>query len=226
MFHRETKHVTIWFQNKRQSERKVALHNATNRSNINNRTQPMGSHNNVYPPPTLPAQTGTQTTLPRTTLPSLDRIAARSELRAPHTPIRHQIHNPNAPLWENMPSSPPGSPESVRETTYVEFGRPRGRKTLEWACAAARVAAGTSENVRVVDVDEDVDLDLDELTQNGEETETETEEEAHEAVTPEGSFGYGVGDLGTVQSLKTTMALRDEDIMAAYVLCGLGRTKA
>lgn len=122
-----------------------------------------------------------------------------------------------------MPSSPPGppgSPESVREVTYVEFGKQRvearGRRTLEWACAAARVTANES-------ADASMDLDLDDLC--GDETD---EEEVHEAVTPNGSFEYGIQDVGTMQSLKATaaaMKLQDEDIMAAYVLCGLGRTK-
>jgi hypothetical protein len=92
----------------------------------------------------------------------------------------------------------------------------RGRRTLEWACASARVAASEG-------VDVSMDLNLDDLRGD----ETDEEEEVHEAVTPNSSFGHGVGDVK--MSLKVTtasMALRDEDIMAAYVLCGLGRTKA
>ena len=88
----------------------------------------------------------------------------------------------------------------------------RGRRTLEWACAAARVAGSEV-------ADDGMDLDLDDLKED----QTDEEEEVHEAVTPNGSFGHGVGGAGIVQNLKATMTLEDEDIMAAYVLCGLGR---
>lgn len=213
---RETKHVTIWFQNKRQMERKYALHNSTNSSNNrSSNTHRKQSVPQLLPSPPLPSPT-------RTALPSLDRIASRSELRAPSTPKRK--HDPHASAWENMPSSPlgpPASPESVRETAYVEFGKhrviARGRRTLEWACAAARVS-GTGTGKENERGDTSMDLDLDDLGE-GEETE---EEEAHEAVTPNSSFTHGGGSATRTQNLKKA-TIQDEDMMAAYVLCGLGR---
>lgn len=190
-------------------ERKVALNN--NDQSHKNRSSTKSHHAlPLLPSPHLPSPTEI-----RTTRPSLDRIASRSELRAPGTPKRQ--HNPQASPWDNMPSSPlgpPDSPEPVREKAYVEFGKQRvkakERRSLEWACAAARVEQ---------DVRRDDDMDLDDLLE-GDETE---EEDVHEAVTPNSSFGHGVGDVpNKLLSLKSA-TLEDEDLMAAYVLCGLGR---
>lgn len=213
---RDTKHVTIWFQNKRQTERKTALnhHHNTDHPHINRRN---ATPHHAQPLRLLPSPHLASPTDSRTTRPSLDRIASRSELRAPGTPKRQ--HNPQASPWDNMPSSPlgpPDSPEPVREKAYVEFGKQRvkakERRSLEWACAAARVEKGGRE-------DDGMEVDLDDLLE-GEETE---EEDVHEAVTPNSSFAHGMGDIPSkLLSLKST-TLADEDIMAAYVLCGLGR---
>ena len=76
-----------------------------------------------------------------TSCPSLDRVASRSELRvaAPRTPSRR--HNPSGAIWENMPSSPLAPPVSPPPQEFIDFGKnTRTRRTLEWACAAARVA--------------------------------------------------------------------------------------
>jgi hypothetical protein len=75
---------------------------------------------------------------PTSSRPSLDRVASRSELRAPppRTPSRRL--DPNATPWDNMPSSPIVDPNSPPARDFVEFGRKR--RTLEWACAAARLA--------------------------------------------------------------------------------------
>ena len=172
-------------------------------------------------PPLLPSPSSTGTS---TALPSLDHIASRSELRVASTPRRQ--HNPQAFPWDNMPSSPlgpPESPERVREKAYVEFGKQRvkarERRSLEWACAAARIEKGVRRG------DDGMDRDLDDLLEGNEtEEEEEEEEDAHEAVTPSSSFGHGFGDAPhKVLSLKDA-TLEDEDLMAAYVLCGLGRS--
>jgi hypothetical protein len=170
--------------------------------------------------------TTTTTTL---SVPSLDHIASRTELRnpPPHTPARQP--NPRAFVWDNMPSSPLGPSDTFetvqeREKAYVEFGRQRvkakGRRTLEWACASARVAgSGGKENVDISgDVGMALDLDIDEIGEGDEED--ETDEEVHEAVTPDSSFGPGVGTVGGISGSKAT--LMADEMMAAYVLCGLG----
>ncbi|EIW87277.1 homeobox-domain-containing protein [Coniophora puteana RWD-64-598 SS2] len=93
--------------------------------------------------------------------PTLDGIASLSESRynsteydeppdssCPATPQTPSKRREGAALWESMPSSPLGptnSPPS-REREYIDFvgsrarSRTGGRTTLEWACAAARVA--------------------------------------------------------------------------------------
>ena len=95
----------------------------------------------------------------------------------------------------------------------------RERRSLEWACAAARIEKGVRRG------DDGMDRDLDDLLEGNEtEEEEEEEEDAHEAVTPSSSFGHGFGDVThKVLSLKDA-TLEDEDLMAAYVLCGLGRS--
>ena len=197
-------------------ERKVALNNNNNNSDYSHKNR-----NGMKSPPLLPSPSSTGTS---TALPSLDHIASRSELRVASTPRRQ--HNPQAFPWDNMPSSPlgpPESPERVREKAYVEFGKQRvkarERRSLEWACAAARIEKGVRRG------DDGMDRDLDDLLEGNEtEEEEEEEEDAHEAVTPSSSFGHGFGDVPhKVLSLKDA-TLEDEDLMAAYVLCGLGRS--
>jgi hypothetical protein len=87
------------------------------------------------------------TTSKSTSCPSLDRVASRSELRvaAPRTPSRR--HNPSGTIWENMPSSPIAAPISPPPQEFIDFGKnTRTRRTLEWACAAARVAEKDSHS--------------------------------------------------------------------------------
>jgi hypothetical protein len=124
-----------------------------------------------------------------------------------------------------MPSSPLSpsdtAPESVRdrEEVYVEFGRQRekakGRRTLEWACASARVAGSGKENENCR-VGVSMALGLDKLQEEGDET--DEAEDDHEAVTPGSSFTNGVAERNP--GLKAM--IQDEDMMAAYILCGLG----
>jgi len=108
--------------------------------------------------------------LPSPTRPSLDRVASRSELRTPssHTHHNHtQSHNrPHSPrrlssfqpthptsahhqrqLYDHLPSSPlypPTSPPTPLARDFLDFGKStsnaKTRRTLEWACEAARIA--------------------------------------------------------------------------------------
>jgi len=211
----QLKHITIWFQNKRQMHRRVALQNSTNE-----RTSHHHREQHFAPLPYNPAHSKRPTsgTLP---VPSLDHIASHSELRnpPPRTPARKP--KPNAVVWEIMPSSPLAPSETLetlrdreKEKTYIEFSKQhvkaKGRRSLEWACASARVAgSGGKENVDI-----GLSLNLDDL---GEGDETDEDEEVHEAITPSGSFRYG-----DEADEKVKMATHDEEMMAAYALCGLG----
>jgi len=114
-----------------------------------------------------------------------------------------------------MPSSPlaPASPPTRDLVDFVGSGR-----TLEWACAAARLSGRRKQG------------------------EEETEEEEMEAVTPEGSLGgddaWNKGSKPLVQKCEHVPrnlkprpmagsgkgAMQDDDMMkAALVLCGLGK---
>jgi hypothetical protein len=112
-----------------------------------------------------------------------------------------------------MPSSPL-APPSPPEQEFVQFalGRRRHARSLEWACAAARLAR------RHGDADD-----------NDDETD---EEEPHEAITPMGSL-IEVGGSDGFWDARNATARRptnkhpndpESELMdAALLLCGLGR---
>ncbi|THH11597.1 hypothetical protein EW145_g551 [Phellinidium pouzarii] len=291
----DVKSVTIWLQNKRQTERKVALGNATNR----NIFKSLALYHVQYPPSTLlathdfdrrtpfpPIYPHTPSTvmptkvhLPSQTsssLFSLDRIASRAEspTGTPRTPTHLKRHadgtarpKSSGALWEAMPSSPllpeadtavdasTGSPSgSPSARGYLDFtssrrgkSRPRGRRTLEWACAAARMStdkgvlaplndfrqrhpATTFDTDSMVSDDRTEDVD----------TEVESVGDSHEAITPDNSQTMLTFSLSPVRisgdmaipksdaaksrtvSLKDKCIEEDTDIMdAALALCGL-----
>ena len=264
------KSVTIWFQNKRQTERKVALHHATNQPADGHRTAPFPFPSSSSP--ALSASTSTSATAaahparashtrtlstsstyahtltprrkitPPRARPSLDRVATRSESRLPPLRTPTKPHDPHASLWDNMPSSPIAPPASPPSRDLIEFMG--SHRTLEWACAAARLA-GKSGRRRPGDPN---------ANHEGEGAGDETEEDDVEAVTPEGSLGAldaarwrGASQMrlrlpppafaptsGTLPGEKWPSeqdalegakdAPQDEDMMrAALALCGLGR---
>ncbi|KDR85827.1 hypothetical protein GALMADRAFT_132473 [Galerina marginata CBS 339.88] len=150
----EIKSVTIWFQNKRQTERKTAASNngsgnANGTSNIvpniTSTLHTFSLHNGSQstsrtssPPFSVSSRTSGSTTSSR---PSLDRVASRTELRvaAPRTPSRRPTAT--GAIWDNMPSSPLAPPISPPAREFIDFGKnAKTRRTLEWACAAARLA--------------------------------------------------------------------------------------
>ncbi|KAG7451864.1 uncharacterized protein BT62DRAFT_984020 [Guyanagaster necrorhizus] len=125
----ELKSVTIWFQNKRQMERKGSLSSipSTRDTVVDAAPKPKPKPQSKPYASQLAAR------------PSLDHIASRSERHhAPGTPSRKQDRN--ASLWDSMPSSPPAPPTSPPEKEYVAFGKLTRRHTLEWACARRRMA--------------------------------------------------------------------------------------
>ncbi|KAI6030985.1 homeobox-domain-containing protein, partial [Pisolithus marmoratus] len=217
----EMKSVTIWFQNKRQTERKVALHHAANPSHVE-------VHRPAYA-----IHTPRRKITPPRPRPSLDRVATQSESRLPPPRTPTKPRDPLASPWDNMPSSPLAPPASPPSRDLVEF-MGNGR-TLEWACAVARLAEkeGRAElSSRRVAHHRANDT-------GG----VETEEEDVEAVTPEGSQGFnhipwsGTKNEGLLHVTPPNMALsnqisggdrkgavQDDDMMrAALALCGLGR---
>ncbi|KAH7911630.1 homeobox-domain-containing protein [Hygrophoropsis aurantiaca] len=252
----EMKSVTIWFQNKRQTERKVILHNATSVSNTNSHprmpSSPFTSVNSSSslksaPPNTSSAassrpshgrthssssvlQTPHRKITPPRPRPSLDRVATRSESRRPPPRTPTKPRNPHASLWDNMPSSPLGPPPSPPAREYLDFVG--SGRTLEWACAAARIA-GKEGRSNIASASSRADV--------GDET-----EEEDEIVTPSSSIGpshtawrgeklfaahtqkYKQKIFPTHTAIGTAKnAVQDDDMMrAALALCGLGRRSA
>ncbi|KAF9469636.1 hypothetical protein BDZ94DRAFT_1242902 [Collybia nuda] len=111
-----------------------------------------------------------------------------------------------------MPSSPVAPPFSPPSREYVEFGK--SHRTLEWACAAARLAekdgSGTKKGRR-----EKMDtLDW-------------TDDEMDEAITPPSTWGgedkrWSMDPGGKIAVVHKEV--QDDDMMkAAIALCGLGR---
>ncbi|KAJ7220499.1 homeodomain transcription factor [Mycena pura] len=215
----EVKSVTIWFQNKRQTERKTTL--------ANGRLPPtviINSSRSNYqrvPSPSMASSTSSTSTS-ASRRPSLDCVAARSELRAPSPRTPHRRHDPNAPLWENMPSSPIGPQFSPPAREFVEFGKEQRTRTLEWACARRRLA-----DPGLASDDEDTDV------------------EPVEAVTPGSTWGEGdprwsgknqkkggrtlevvspAAETATPAMPASFVTEPDDDTMkAALALCGLMR---
>ncbi|KAF9820780.1 hypothetical protein IEO21_01223 [Rhodonia placenta] len=291
----EVRSVTIWFQNKRQMERRAkkpsprhsypfhdvsgkTIHTVRRAALLEQErggsedqssppagsqsTTPRASHSpSLEPmtPPLLRDATPVHLTARKRSAPtfdrslSLDRIAARSErpLLPPKTPPPRPRLLPLTPprwhapaLWESMPSSPPSHSSPQADRDLLDFGRSRLKpiRTLEWACAAARV--GGQRNVeREPESDGGLELDL-----GGD---TEDESEAHEAVTPRNSQIMGAyhrraqavrmdadkeNDPMAKSTLMTGLSTEmdeddgdvnvrthDADMMnAALALCGLG----
>ncbi|KAJ2917829.1 hypothetical protein MD484_g2539, partial [Candolleomyces efflorescens] len=129
----EIKSVTIWFQNKRQTERKSA---ANRESAASSRT--------VSPSFSSGPGSSSRCTSALGPRPSLDRVATRTEMRNhPRTPTRRHTMSEGVSkdaIWDHMPSSPlvPASPAA---SEYIDFSKQaRSKRSLEWACAAARIS--------------------------------------------------------------------------------------
>lgn len=131
---------------------------------------------------------------------------------APRTPTRR--HNPHANIWENMPSSPIAPPVSPSSPEYVGFTKSkRAKRSLEWACAAARLADKKGAGVAT--------------RRNESEASDSTDDEAYEAITPPSTWGKGDTRWAMEHGTHMTVphkGVQDEEMMkAALALCGLGR---
>lgn len=259
--------MTIWFQNKRQMERKVALYNSTNRGD------PLANYGLLLPPTVLPPRPSSAPTFPSTIhhpnmvaqrrnstasahqgFLTLDQIASRSEmpqLRSPSTPpskftqfapAQFRNRDTRVPLWDAMPSSPlqPASPNSPFARDILDFASKRARKTsrrsLEWACASARVAekAGVIRELPVLEDDEEMGSipspprTATESMIDDEETDMDSTDgsEPHELITPNSSQDSMAIDWASLGERSKPIAFKgvlvEDDIMdAAWALCGL-----
>ncbi|KAH8094657.1 homeobox-domain-containing protein [Cristinia sonorae] len=235
----ELRSVTVWFQNKRQTERKNLLCYGPNFGKEPDDPPvvfPMAHGTSAARPPSLTSNASYQRSIRHSIhahrpqlssqrRPSLDSVASRCERpqARPKTPTRLRTYSSPDPnhlggtsstsaLWENMPSSPlgPSSPEQERDRELVDFGKGgRTKRTLEWACAAARISGRRDEDD---DEDDTIRVDPRASTSGGADPrgqhgmsgfivgsghanmealdfggDTEDESEAHEAITPNSS---------------------------------------
>lgn len=177
---------------------------------------------------------------------SLDHIASRTELApSPRTPVkftRHASYHGFSSVWEVMPSSPPHPELSISSPfskDIIDFATNRpgkaNKRTLEWACAAARLAeksnGGRELNTPERNVEILMTVDSEDRTDCD-----DTEEESQEPLTPEASQDSihwndsPLTDDTRVISVKKanvtcdTKAVEDDIMDAAWALCGLSRS--
>ncbi|KAJ7363800.1 homeodomain transcription factor [Mycena albidolilacea] len=234
----EVKSVTIWFQNKRQTERRTTL--ASGRvlpTVIINSSRDSYSYSRppspVQSPSMASVSSASSTSTSTSRRPSLDCVASRSELRAPAPRTPSRRHNPHAPLWENMPSSPVGPQFSPPARDYVEFGQDQRTRTLEWACARRRLKGKAERSERGGSSSGGErgrrGTGLPSLMSDDENTDVETDE-THEAVTPPSTWSGGdtrwseaSGKDVAVKSAGPRVEPDDDTMKAALALCGLMR---
>jgi Homeodomain len=141
--HRDVKFITVWFQNRRQSDKRKAW---TKRDRAKKKENSCQRIDTVVLKPAI----------------SLDQIASRSERvqrptraekprsvlssRKPENLVEPKTPTQSKPkaLWAHMPSSPPEAPSSPHSETLQLLNAPRlvkSGKSLEWACAKARMGS-------------------------------------------------------------------------------------
>lgn len=214
----EIKSVTIWFQNKRQTERRTTLASGRVPPPVminNTRGDYQRSYSRVPSPVQSPSMSSSasSTSTSASRRPSLDCVASRSEMPAPAPRTPSRRHNPHAPLWENMPSSPVGPQFSPSAREYVEFGQDKRTRTLEWACARRRLTGKVERMPRLSSDDEETDIEPD------------------EAVTPGSTWGEGDArwtenreqKAGEAKASSVADVPNEDTMQAALALCGLMR---
>ena len=151
--------------------------------------------------------------------------------------------NPKRSLWEDMPSSPilPNvEPSSPSTKDYVDFATSRKnkplRRSLEWACATARLSGKTAPHPPLEDEDEDATIRFAPPPRWGGDEDTDVDSicsEQHEAITPDcsqASIDVFIPKSNPSLSRQSLMNVdaderkAESDIMdAAWALCGLSQ---
>ncbi|KAF7324801.1 Homeobox domain-containing protein [Mycena kentingensis (nom. inval.)] len=157
----EVKSVTIWFQNRRQTDRRaIVASGRVSQPAVANPARVVAPNRRSSPS----TASSTSTSAPRR--PSLDSVASRTELHFPPPRTPSKRRDPHAALWENMASSPITAPYSPPPREFVEFGLEQRSRTLEWACARRRMASKAERELRkanpgllMMGDDEDTDIE-------------------------------------------------------------------
>lgn len=185
----------------------------------------------------------------------MDRIASRAEhpTLTPRTPTkltRHASINDGDAVWEAMPSSPiqssasPCSPFSRDILDFsTKYSSRAAKRSLEWACAAARLAENIEKPRNILDeqrlflsFDSESTTTISDNRTECDDTEVESINESHEAITPDASQS----DIDWDETFPSSLSLEHSDVEApasnkhsgedkedimtvAYALCGLSR---
>jgi hypothetical protein len=213
----------VWFQNRRQSDKRKAW---TKRDRAKKKENSCQQVDAVLLKPTI----------------SLDRIASRLERvqRPDHADKSRAVLSPQKPrnveepqtpshskpnkLWAHMPSSPPEAPSSpstelLNVPCLVKSGR-----SLEWACAKARVGSKHRLRRDTVRPAKRQTLTRESLYTPEKVLEVHTDDENQDALTSTPSSSQGQHDVGLRMTAELEVPLTSldgkstEDVEAAMVL--------
>ncbi|KAI0274998.1 hypothetical protein BC834DRAFT_850636 [Gloeopeniophorella convolvens] len=140
----DVKFITIWFQNRRQSDKRKAW---TRRDRAKKKENTY--HRVVMVPPKPKSAISLDQAASRSeqahmsTRSSKPRMVLASRKHHNHTELSNSASAKTKALWMYMPSSPPGAPSSPVETPRTAMTAAAHRvanagRSLEWACAKAR----------------------------------------------------------------------------------------
>jgi len=140
---RDIKFITVWFQNRRQSDKRKIWTKKDRARKKENACQWIGT-DIVNPSISLDQVASRMERVQRPIHPSQPRAVLSPQklgnLVEPKTPTQSKQDT----LWAHMPSSPPEAPSSPPSDAFQLLNAPclvKSGKSLEWACANARVGS-------------------------------------------------------------------------------------
>jgi hypothetical protein len=136
--HRDVKFITVWFQNRRQSDKRKAWTKKDRAKKKENTCHKIRIHTVFSKPVVSLDQIASR--LERVQSPALSVLSTQNPGNSlePATPTRSK---PEA-LWAHMPSSPPDAPSSPPSDGLQWMKTPcpvKSGTSLEWACAKERM---------------------------------------------------------------------------------------
>ena len=141
--HRDVKFITVWFQNRRQSDKRKAWTKRDRAKKKENTCHRIQIHTVFSKPVVSLDQIASRLErVQSTTLPDTPRAVLSTQKLGnalePATPTRSK----SEALWAHMPSSPPDAPSSPPSDGLRSMTTPclvKSGKSLEWACAKERM---------------------------------------------------------------------------------------
>ncbi|EMD41923.1 hypothetical protein CERSUDRAFT_120818 [Gelatoporia subvermispora B] len=211
----DLKTVSAWFQNRRRHD------------NRRLRTWSRGADvENQNPDPLMPRRSlKLSRSLPRKSI-SLDGIMSCRERRSVSRPplttqSRNRLPFDEGSLLDHVPSSPPAPPSSPNFELEVLSSETRATKSLEWACAKARIGRRMKRAFSMGALDDDPDVPVLSLDGVKHEDEDVVMDEINHRET---NLGPGLGspwkNVKKREPLEPQQELPEEDIEAAITLLG------